>query len=1261
MRKTARAAALLLALALAFGMLPFAGAEAVTLKIILAGEKETPEGTQTVPLEGSFRVWQNGREQGTIRAGQDTMLLDSGERVRVEPLPETISPGWDLTGATRNLDGLKTGSNEITIVLKPLSAEAARNPVTATVASDVGQDADSETEKATEETGEGTAQPTETPAVPDGEDGPVPAAYGMATPTLGPTPEPTPAPTAEPELPGLVGGDNTGSLLVNVFLDKNGNGEQGPYEVGVSGVKIYAEDENGTPVAMAESNGDGEALFENLPAGNYRLRVWAPEGRCFSKKGKHNPLSSSCTGLTPEPWALSDPITVRAGGTAERGVGLMGSVRISGFCWLETLADGICSSGEQLLPGVRITLDGIKNELHYEAVSDSNGYYVFDHVRPGGYTLTAYTPDGMMFTRYSAQGGNNRSIITREGATKGSKTIEVSDGTDKTQENIGFVWAGSISGRCFLDANYNGLYDEGELPMPGVRISVTKPSAEKPLATVTSGEDGTYTIPSLRGSTYKVRVLLPDDGSDFSKAVSDPLGNHFEARSGRRENFWNDFILADMEQREMNVGVIYPSTVSGTVYMDNDFSGTLSGKEKIVSGFQVTLADVYGNPIASDKTNIKGVYEIPGVVPGEYTLTATALDGYAFTKTGEGNVMLNLTGGAGISAPFRVELGTRVPGMDLGMILPGTVEGTVFADRNDDGMMDPGENGLAGVVVRLMGEEGEAFSTLIGEDGHFLFDAVMPGRYYLEYTLPEGAIFARVPNAISGGNTVTGENSVGRGSWFDFTTGAKVTAPLCGALTLGRITGTAFRDSDGDGIRSAEEETLEGLTLVLTPSRRDLDPMTATSGADGAISITEIHPDTWTLEAICPDGTVLSRTDGLTLPLKPGKAEQESELAVAMGQCWDGQPLGCVTPAGLEGVLWLDENDNGLMDEGEQTPAGWQVTVTDERTGKIFDVLTTDENGAFETSGMIPGSFTVSMELTEDTTAPKEGDSTFRSEGGRLVMSGISLGEGDHRSDLKLGIVRYTRMGGTVWIDRGGTVEPLAGAQVILKDGSGTELVSATTGANGAYEFTKLMPGTYSLDTNLPEGCVVVEPEDTRLASGRISIMTVTNRRHGESEPIQLVMGEDLTELDIGCVLPGRVGDLCWLDENGDGLQGMGEYGIPGVKIELLRDGTAIAETESDQYGFWRFSDVYPAEYTLRVTPPQEVKPTVKGSRPAIIASVLNETDEEESLSDPVQVESDRANYNADLGFVCRKPGVTPPRYGQGETQDWSKSAGSEK
>ena len=41
--------------------------------------------------------------------------------------------------------------------------------------------------------------------------------------------------------------------------------------------------------------------------------------------------------------------------------------------------------------------------------------------------------------------------------------------------------------------------------------------------------------------------------------------------------------------------------------------------------------------------------------------------------------------------------------------------------------------------------------------------------------------------------------------------------------------------------------------------------------------------------------------------------------------------------------------------------------------------------------------------------------------------------------------------------------------------------------------------------------------------------------------------------------------------------------------------------------------------------------------------------------SDPVGVSSDRSNYNADLGYVLRTPGVYPQGYGQGEAQDWTK------
>jgi len=37
-----------------------------------------------------------------------------------------------------------------------------------------------------------------------------------------------------------------------------------------------------------------------------------------------------------------------------------------------------------------------------------------------------------------------------------------------------------------------------------------------------------------------------------------------------------------------------------------------------------------------------------------------------------------------------------------------------------------------------------------------------------------------------------------------------------------------------------------------------------------------------------------------------------------------------------------------------------------------------------------------------------------------------------------------------------------------------------------------------------------------------------------------------------------------------------------------------------------------------------------------------------------VQVESDKANYNADIGFVSKKDGVVPPGTGEGKKQVWS-------
>lgn len=74
-----------------------------------------------------------------------------------------------------------------------------------------------------------------------------------------------------------------------------------------------------------------------------------------------------------------------------------------------------------------------------------------------------------------------------------------------------------------------------------------------------------------------------------------------------------------------------------------------------------------------------------------------------------------------------------------------------------------------------------------------------------------------------------------------------------------------------------------------------------------------------------------------------------------MGDRYENQLLGCVTPATVSGRLWLDENNDGRMGDGEKTPAGKQITVVDESTGLTFATLTTDETGTFVAEGLLRG------------------------------------------------------------------------------------------------------------------------------------------------------------------------------------------------------------------------------------------------------------------------------------------------------------------
>ena len=224
------------------------------------------------------------------------------------------------------------------------------------------------------------------------------------------------------------------------------------------------------------------------------------------------------------------------------------------------------------------------------------------------------------------------------------------------------------------------MYDEGEKTLEGVKVVLYRQAIGKELLNTVSDENGHFTFANIRGSTFRVKATIPQ-GYVYTIAGDGEYGNLFAPGTDRREYTISDVVLENDSEMTMAIGAITYGSISGTVYLDDDFSGSRMDAEKMVNNFTVTLTDENGNTRTA-KTNRSGVYTFDDLAPGQYTVSATANSGLAFTRTGDGNILRNLSGGAGESEPVALTMGADFgQGLDIGMITPGHVSGVVFAEQ----------------------------------------------------------------------------------------------------------------------------------------------------------------------------------------------------------------------------------------------------------------------------------------------------------------------------------------------------------------------------------------------------------------------------------------------------------------------------------------------------------------------------------------------------------------------------------------------------
>ena len=176
---------------------------------------------------------------------------------------------------------------------------------------------------------------------------------------------------------------------------------------------------------------------------------------------------------------------------------------------------------------------------------------------------------------------------------------------------------------------------------------------------------------------------------------------------------------------------------------------------------------------------------------------------------------------------------------------------------------------------------------------------------------------------------------------------------------------------------------------------------------------------------------------------------------------------------------------------------------------------------------------------------------------------------------------------GTVWndLDGSGSANPgepgLPGVTVELQNGICTpalDCLTQITDNNGAYTFANLLPGNYTLVEYDPVGFTstgdAFPPNDNKI-------------------PLVILPLQDPAGLDFFDQGTGSIGDLVWLDPNGDPVQDPGELGIYNVGLTLTwagpdglfgsPDDYIYPSTNTNLLGIYSFGNLPPGSFQVSI------------------------------------------------------------------------------
>ena len=648
------------------------------------------------------------------------------------------------------------------------------------------------------------------------------------------------------------------------------------------------------------------------------------------------------------------------------------------------------------------------------ATTDANGNYTFNRLPLGDYKVEVVpdqaTVDGenASLSDYTQTYGYQTSTKRSE-AGKGKLTTPTisltTSNANVSKVDFGFVKPASLGDYVWFDANKDGIQDADEYGVAGVKVtlvdSLGNPVVDangKTVEPVTTDANGKYSFANLLPNVDR---LLAENGNDSYKVIFTLPAGYSATTSNAGDSATDSNGLessAILTQGEVNktydLGLVADGKIGDTIFWDVDNNGgsAPSGADKPLAGVKVTLT--YTTPAGVEKTlttttDKNGKYSFENLAPGDYKVTvdqdslATACPectAQSHAPSGDVKASENQT----LSLSSKVSLTpTSMTNEDQDWAFTAAADTAIkkaittpSAEEQDTFDFAPGKeitytltltnNGpsvATGVTVSDKLPTGVTFVSAQG-DGSYnaetgkwdLSNLTIAKDEVKTITITVRITGEGVGSLITNVATITHQDQYG-----DNPTNNESSASFKGGYNLG---GTLYRDSDASYSKSNTEARFAGRTIALLDGNgnpildKDGHPVTTTTDENGNYQFTGLAPGNYKVSIVDPttgDLTGLTNTQAYN-----GRNATEASVTIGDSSV-QGVDFGFVKPATIGDRVWNDQDRNGV-DNGEPGVPGVTVILKD-ASGNEVARTKTDANGNYRFEGVLPGTYSVSIEV----------------------------------------------------------------------------------------------------------------------------------------------------------------------------------------------------------------------------------------------------------------------------------------------------------